>query len=75
MDVSKLQGDVPIDPFHRWYGVTGTAKGMSPMGQSDWEEKMGFGAPDPGYVKMVYDKGRVRLESWHWDPLGECFIR
>lgn len=73
LDISKLQGDVAIDPHRRWYGVTGTAKGMSPLGQSDWEEKMGFSYPDPGYVKLVYNKGLVHLEEWHWT--GEGFVR
>lgn len=73
MDVSKLQGDVPIDPYHRWYGVTGTAKYLSPLGQSDWEEKMGFGFPDPGYIKLVYDRGMVTMEEVHWD--GTRFVK
>lgn len=67
MDISKLQGDIPINPYHRWYGITGTAKGLPPIGTSNWEEKMQFGAPELGYLELHYDHGLVRLVPRYWD--------
>jgi hypothetical protein len=65
-DLRELQHARHIDQNSRWYAVTGTAKKSRTLGHMSWEETMGFGASDLGWVELVVDNGRLWVEQKFW---------
>ena len=63
MDVASYQRQKYINPDDRWYAVTGTAKRSRMKGIITYEERMGFGSSDLGWVELVYDNGKLWLEK------------